>query len=185
MVIGLVVANASTLLHVDIAGPSVVNGVLWSIVALVVWIGYGIGNAAIMRRPDAPDGLHWTGVQGVGSALSAVLLLPTLSYGLFATASTGEIVNFAAWSISMGLAASWIATWCWVYASKHVPLSLTSQLIIAETVFGVAFGLIYEQRLPTVTEGAGAVLQIMASRWLSMSSGGAAGRSGCDLEHFR
>ena len=161
IVIGLVVANASTISHVDVAGPSVINGVLWATVALVVWIGYGIGNAAIMRRPDAPDGLHWTGIQGVGSALSALLLLPTISYGLFTTASTGEIVNFAAWSISMGLAASWIATWCWVYASRHVPLALTSQLIIAETVFGVAFGLIYEQRLPTLTEAAGALLQVL------------------------
>ena len=161
IVVGLVVANASTLANVDVAGPSVINGVLWATVALVVWIGYGIGNAAIMRRPDAPDGLHWTGIQGVGSALSALLLLPTVSYGLFATASTSEIVNFAAWSISMGLAASWIATWCWVYASRHVPLALTSQLIIAETVFGVAFGLIYEQRLPTATEAAGAILQVL------------------------
>ncbi|MCD2171883.1 DMT family transporter [Rhizobium sp. C4] len=161
IVVGLVVANASSIAHIDVAGTSVVTGVLWSTVALIVWIGYGIGNAAVMRRPDAPDGLHWTGVQGVGSALSAILLLPTLSYDLFTTASTGEIVNFATWSISMGLAASWIATWCWVYASKHVPLSLTSQLIIAETVFGVAFGLIYEQRLPTVTEAAGAILQVL------------------------
>lgn len=161
VVIGLVVANASTLSHVDVAGPAVVSGVLWAVAALVVWIGYGIGNAAIMRRPDAPDGLHWTGIQGVGSALSAVLLLPTISYDLFATASSGEIVNFATWSISMGLAASWIATWCWVYASRHVPLSLTSQLVIAETVFGVAFGLIYEQRLPTATEGAGVLLQVL------------------------
>jgi len=161
IVIGLAVANASTLAHVDVAGESVVTGSLWAIAALIVWIGYGIGNSAIMRRPDAPDGLHWTGIQGVGSALSAILLLPTLSYGLFETAPTGEILNFAIWSVSMGLAASWIATWCWVYASRHVPLSLTSQLIIAETVFGVAFGLIYEHRFPTVSEGAGAVLQVL------------------------
>lgn len=161
VVIGLVVANASTLSHMDVVGPSVMNGVLWAIAALVVWIGYGIGNSAIMRRPDAPDGLHWTGIQGVGSALSALLLLPTLSFDLFTTASTGEIVNFATWSISMGLAASWIATWCWVYASRHVPLSLTSQLVIAETVFGVAFGLIYEQRLPTATEAIGTLLQVL------------------------
>ncbi|HWU63070.1 MAG TPA: DMT family transporter [Ensifer sp.] len=161
VVIGLVVANASTLAHLNLENSSVVSGALWATVALVVWIGYGIGNASVMRRPDAPDGLHWTGIQGVGSALSALLLLPKLSYGLFATASSGEIVNFAIWSISMALAASWIATWCWVYAAKHVPLALTSQLVIAETVFGLAFGLLYEQRFPTITEGAGAALQVL------------------------
>ncbi len=161
IVIGLVVANATTLAHADIANSSVVTGALWSVAALAVWCGYGIGNAAIMRRPDAPDGLHWTGIQGVGSALSAVVLLPTLSFDLFSTAPMGDIINFWTWSISMGLAASWLATWCWVYAARHVPLSLTSQLVIAETVFGLAFGLIYEQRLPTVTEGLGALLQVL------------------------
>lgn len=161
IVSGLVVANASTLLHVEAAGPSVVTGALWATAALAVWCGYGIGNAAIMRRPDAPDGLHWTGIQGVGSALSAVILLPTLSYDLFSTASTAELVNFWTWSISMAVAASWLATWCWVYAARHVPLSLTSQLVIAETVFGLAFGLMYEERLPTVTEGLGALLQVL------------------------
>lgn len=161
IVVGLVVANASTLWDVGIAGPSVVSGALWATAALVVWCGYGIGNAAIMRRPDAPDGLHWTGIQGVGSALSAIILLPTLSYDLYLTSSTAELLNFWTWSISMGLAASWVATWCWVYAARHVPLSLTSQLVIAETVFGLAFGLMYEQRLPTVTEGAGAALQVL------------------------
>lgn len=162
IVIGLVVANASTLTHLDPAmSGSVITGALWATVALVVWIGYGIGNAAIMRRPDAPDALHWTGIQGVGSALSSLLLLPTVSYGLFSTATTGEIANFAVWAIAMGLAGSWLATWCWVYAAKHVPLSLTSQLVIAETVFGVTFGLVYEERLPTFTEGAGTFLQVL------------------------
>lgn len=162
IVVGLIVANVSTLSHLDVAGSSsLIRGALWATAALVVWIGYGIGNATIMRRADAPDALHWTGMQGVGSALSSLLLLPTVSYGLFATATTGEIVNFATWSISMGLAASWLATWCWVYAAKHLPLSLTSQLIIAETVFGVAFGLIYEGRMPTVPEGLGAALQVL------------------------
>ncbi|MCD2177622.1 DMT family transporter [Rhizobium sp. C1] len=162
IVVGLIVANVSTLSHLDVAGSSsLIRGALWATAALVVWISYGIGNATIMRRADAPDALHWTGMQGVGSALSSLLLLPTVSYGLFATATTGEIVNFATWSISMGLAASWLATWCWVYAAKHLPLSLTSQLIIAETVFGVAFGLIYEGRLPTVPEGLGAALQVL------------------------
>jgi drug/metabolite transporter (DMT)-like permease len=161
IVVGLFVANVSTLAHVDVAGSSVVAGALWATAALIVWIGYGIGNAAVMRRPDAPDGLHWTGIQGVGSALAALLLSPTLSYGLLSTASSGEIINFATWSISLGLAASWLATWCWVYAAKHVPLALTSQLIIAETVFGLAFGLIYEERLPTIPEATGAFLQVL------------------------
>jgi drug/metabolite transporter (DMT)-like permease len=162
IVAGLGVANITTVMHLDpSASSSFAAGTLWATAALVVWIGYGIGNAAVMRRPYAPDALHWTGIQGVGSALSALLLVPHLSYATFSSASSAEIANFTLWVVAMGLAGSWVATWCWVYAAKHVPLSLTSQLVIAETIFGVAFGLIYEQRLPTLSETAGAALQIL------------------------
>mgnify|MGYP000285289819 CR=1 FL=1 len=162
IVIGIVVANVSGLQHLDHeASWTMLRGTLWAIAALVVWIGYGIGNAWVMRRPDAPDALHWTGMQGLGSVVASTMLIPTLSYGTFASASPDEIQNFAIWVIALGLAGSWVATWCWVYASKRLPLSLTSQLVIAETVFGVAFGLLYEKRLPTMSEGSGALLQVL------------------------
>ena len=54
-----------------------------------------------------------------------------------------------------------IAGWSWTYASKTLPLALSSQLIIAETVFGMIFGLAFEKRLPTANECSGALLQIV------------------------
>jgi drug/metabolite transporter (DMT)-like permease len=162
IVLGLLVANVSVLIEFDSAtSSSILTGALWATLALIVAIGYGMGNASVMRRAGAPDALHWTGVQGVGSAIAAILLLPVMSYDTFATASGAAIANYALWVITLGLAGSWLATWCWVYAAKHLPLSLTSQLIIAETVFGLAFGLIYEHRLPSLTEAGGALLQVL------------------------
>lgn len=162
IVAGIVVANVSSLQNLDReASWMMLRGTLWAIAALVVWIGYGIGNASVMRRADAPDALHWTGMQGVGSALASTLLIPTISFGTFANATPAQLENFVIWVVALGLAGSWAATWSWVYAAKHLPLSLTSQLVIAETIFGVAFGLVYEQRLPTIPEASGALLQTL------------------------
>lgn len=161
IVLGLAVANAAVIGHVGAAGTSaIVSGALWATAALVVWISYGMGNAHVMRRADAPDALRWTGVQGIGSALGALLLLPMLSYHTFETAGAAELTRFALWAIFMALAGSWLATWCWVVSSRRLPLSLSAQLVIAETLFGLFFGLLYEHRWPTVPEASGAALQV-------------------------
>lgn len=164
IVLGLAIANAASFGHGNTIAPpgstSVLVGALWATAALVVWIGYGIGNAHIMRRPDAPDTLHWTGIQGIGSGLAAAMLIPLLSYHTFATATGAELSRFAVWAILMALAGSWLATWCWVVSAKRLPLSLSSQLVIAETVFGLIFGLMFERRWPTMPEASGALLQV-------------------------
>jgi drug/metabolite transporter (DMT)-like permease len=61
----------------------------------------------------------------------------------------------------MGLAGSWFATWCWVIASRRLPLALSAQLIVAETVFGLAYGFMFEGRLPSPAEAIGATLQFV------------------------
>jgi drug/metabolite transporter (DMT)-like permease len=119
-----------------------------------------LANAAVMRSVDAPDGLQWTGVQGVGAAIGSLLLLPLASFDLLATATISETLRFVAWALVMGLAGSWFATWCWVVASRRLPLALSAQLIVAETIFGLGYGLMFEGRLPYSAEAMGAILQV-------------------------
>lgn len=128
--------------------------------ALALWVGFGFINAAVMRGHDPPDGLHWTGLQGLGAGLGALLLSPLTTPGTLATAPAPAVGVFAFWVLLMGIAGSWIATWCWVLASRRVPLALLSQLIVAETVFGLLYGFVYEARWPTAPEWIGSTLQL-------------------------
>ena len=79
------------------------------------------------------------------------------------TATTAQWAVFLAWAIVMGVAGSWVATWCWSIASRKLPLSLSAQLIVAETVFGLAYGFIYEHRWPASAEWAGIALQMVGA----------------------
>ncbi|MGO7136454.1 hypothetical protein AB9E06_37210 [Rhizobium leguminosarum] len=65
--------------------------------------------------------------------IGSLLLLPLASFDLADTASVSETFRFVAWALVMGLAGSWIATWCWVVASCRLSLALSAQLIVAET----------------------------------------------------
>nr|WP_314095509.1 DMT family transporter [uncultured Shinella sp.] len=157
---GVAIVNVATVGAADAADTaSIMLGVLASTVALAIWIAYGLANAAVMRSVDAPDGLRWTGLQGIGAAIGSLLLLPLASFDLATKASASETFRFLAWAAVMGLAGSWFATWCWVVASRRLPLALAAQLIVAETIFGLAYGFMFEGRLPSIAEAVGALLQ--------------------------
>ncbi|UDF29610.1 UNVERIFIED_ORG: DMT family transporter [Roseateles sp. XES5] len=159
--IGVAIVSAATVGAGDgTEMPSNALGILASSVALAIWIAYGLANAAVMRAADAPDGLQWTGLQGIGAAIGSLLLLPLASFDLVNTVSASEVARFAAWALVMGLAGSWFATWCWVVASRRLPLALAAQLIVAETVFGLAYGFLFENRFPTPAEAIGATMQL-------------------------
>ncbi|WP_246648259.1 hypothetical protein [Rhizobium laguerreae] len=159
--IGVVIVNAATVSAADVADTaSILLGTLASSVALAIWIAYGLANAAVMRSADAPDGLQWTGLQGIGAAVGSLLLLPLTSFDLADTASVSEATRFVGWALVMGLAGSWLATWCWVVASRRLPLALAAQLIVAETVIGLAYGFMFEGRPPSPAEAIGAAMQV-------------------------
>lgn len=48
----------------------------------------------------------------------------------------------------------------WNYASKVLPLTLTGQLIVSESIFGLAYGFLWEQRWPSALELAAIGLMI-------------------------
>jgi drug/metabolite transporter (DMT)-like permease len=61
----------------------------------------------------------------------------------------------------LGIVSSWLATWLWIFGSRRVPVVVASQLIIAETVFGLFYGFLYQQRWPTGFETIGSLLMIL------------------------
>ncbi|RFB82225.1 permease [Rhizobium leguminosarum bv. trifolii] len=160
--VGVAIVNIATIRTADPSTKATITlGILASFVALAIWIVYGLANAAVMQSADAPDGLQWTGLQGIGAALGSLLLLPLASFDLVDTASISDVANFAGWALLMGLGGSWFATWCWVIASRRLPLVLSAQLIVAETLFGLAYGFSFEARLPSSAEAIGAALQFV------------------------
>lgn len=165
--VGLAIVNMATLAGVPtLASRSdIALGAGCAVIALLVWIAYAVINASVMREPNAPGSLPWTGLQGIGSMLASLPLIPvSWLYGLSAWPSYGlstpEGLRFIGWALLLGIAGSWIATWCWVIASRRLPLALSAQLIIAETIFALIYGFAWEGRWPGWAEWLGGSLQI-------------------------
>ncbi|BBE72016.1 DMT family transporter [Oharaeibacter diazotrophicus] len=140
-------------------------GLACSLAALAIWVWYGLANGRVMRAADAPGTLPWTGLQGLGAVAGALLITPLASFGdpagPTAAATPAAFATFLVWAATLGIAGSWLATVAWVVAARRLPVALTAQLILSETVFGLIFGFLYEHRWPTPGEGIGIVLQIV------------------------
>ncbi len=166
--LGLLVVNLDTLSRAQTPSAQfkVLSGTLCAFAAFAIWMVYGIINAAIMRAEDAPDSLVWTGLQGIGSM---VWVLPIIPVAWFTgqteiphtALSSPEGLRFAGWALLLGIAGSWLATWCWVIASNRLPLALSAQLIVAETVFALIYGFAYDGHWPNNSEWLGASFLIV------------------------
>lgn len=59
-----------------------------------------------------------------------------------------SMVLFVVVTLALGVGTSWLATSLFNYASHSLPMGLVGQLLILETVFGIAYTCIYHQSLP-------------------------------------
>ncbi|RFB78103.1 DMT family transporter [Methylovirgula sp. 4M-Z18] len=159
---GLLIVNLSALWTAPPAGRGERwLGILCAAASLLIWIVYGQVNASALRRRQSPSVLSWTCVQGIGAGLGSLTLLPVSSFVTAQHFAPDTSVRFWSWALIMGVAASWLAAYCWAEASRRLPLVLASQLIVAETVFGLAYGFVYAMRWPTPMEASGALLQVV------------------------
>jgi drug/metabolite transporter (DMT)-like permease len=166
--IGILIVNGDALAHQQSAAQriTILVGAALAIGALVLWVGYGVINADIMRRANPPPALAWAGLQGLGAGIGTIPLMFLVA--VFGGSAWPEIplssnagLVFLAWAAVMGIAGSWIATWCWSVASTRLPLALSAQLIVAETIFGLGYGFLFEMRWPRLAEFIGAILQVI------------------------
>lgn len=167
IVAGLGVVNASALASAtsDAAKSNVLLGFLLAVLGLLVWFFYAITNAKAMRAPDAPHALGWTSLQGLGAAAGVIPLLilaPLMGWsripelGFAGDAGTRLLL----WALLTGVIASWVAQYFWTIASQRLPLALSAQMIVAETIFALVYGFIFEARWPHAAEWLGGALLI-------------------------
>jgi len=164
---GLLIVNLAALdaAATPAARTDILLGTLSACLAFSIWMAYGIVNSRVMLSREAPDTLVWTGLQGVGALVCALPLLPV---ALLSGATALDRVplfgpdglRFLGWSLLLGSAGSWLATWLWIVAARRLPLALSAQLIVTETLFALLYGFLYDRRWPSAAEWTGGALLI-------------------------
>ncbi|MCO5396984.1 DMT family transporter [Ralstonia soli] len=149
-------------MHADAGGRTYFIGLLMAAGALACWTVYAVCNARYLRAHPQFTSREWSLLTGVATgALSLALAVPAFSVPGMATASAQPASAWAMfWLVNAGVAlgASVLGNSLWNAASRKLPLTLSGQLIVFETVFALVYGFVYEARWPHGLEVVAAVL---------------------------
>ncbi|WP_027799502.1 DMT family transporter [Paraburkholderia dilworthii] len=144
-------------------------GLACAVGALGCWTWFAVENARYLQRQTRFSSNEWsvlwgvvTGMLGAALWLAIAALPPGGPQGELAQ---GRWQSF--WTLNLGLAigASWLGNGLWNAASKRLPLTLSGQLIVFETLFALLYAFIYDERLPRPLELAAVLLLVAGVCW--------------------
>lgn len=142
------------------AGQGSLLGLACAIGALLSWTVYAVANSRVLARLATVSAHEWSLLIGLVTGAQALLLAgPAFLFG-------GQVHARDDWLAFAGVVGA-VAVFCsvignglWNYASRALPLSLTGQMIVFESIFAAFYGFLWEQRWPTPAESAALALLV-------------------------
>jgi drug/metabolite transporter (DMT)-like permease len=165
------------------------GGLAGAVGALASWTWFAVENSRYLRRHTHFSGSEWSMLWGVVTGgLGALLWLVLLAWqagvaalharGVGVAGNVDQAAHLAAaaipasrwttfWLLNLFLAIgpSWLGNTLWNAAQKRLPLTLSGQLIVFETLFALLYGFIYDARLPRPLELAAVALLVIGVSW--------------------
>jgi drug/metabolite transporter (DMT)-like permease len=170
--LGLGIVNSASLATALSAADqkNILLGFGVAVIGLLVWFHYAILNARAMRAKDAPDALGWTSLQGLGAMTATIpVAIVALTMGWSKIPELGfageDGTRLIVWTVLTGVLASWLAQYFWTLTSQTLPLALSAQLIVSETLFALIYGFYFQGSWPATAEWFGGGLLILGVLW--------------------
>lgn len=172
---GLICVNAHAFssLHAE-ASWKYGFGLLFGLVSLLIWNWYVIANADFLKKNPAVSPSDWATLIGVGTFAWVILICCFLFFFI----SSDELIkyrilnsallSFLLGGLILGVVCSWVGSYLWNLGCQELPISFAGQLTIFETIFGLCFVYLLEQRFPSLIECTG-ILTILGAVRLSMT----------------
>ena len=157
------IAAFQTVTNVSVARLSL--GLLAGVGALVVWTVYAVWNARRLAATPRFNSHEWSLLTGVVTGLLSLLLVIPAFFLRAAVHVPAAWTLFWGVSLAVALGASVIGNGLWNAASRLLPLSLSGQLIVFETLFALLYGFLHEGRWPLPLEVAAIVLMLAGVLW--------------------
>lgn len=172
---GIACVNVDTFLHARAAGRPLwqtLTGVLAAAGALACWSWYAVDNARYLKRNPHFSSAEWSALYGLTSGLLALVIgVVALAFWHDDVTGAGAIATGRDWSRFwlynglLALGASVIGNQLWNVASRRVPVTLSGQLILFETLFALLYGFIWRAQWPRPLESAAIALLVIGVTW--------------------
>jgi drug/metabolite transporter (DMT)-like permease len=126
--------------------------------AVLSWAWYAARNARFLQSQSRFDGNQWSLLWGIvtgalgGLIWLAVLALPGDAFLPDAGTTSADWTRFWGLNLFLAIACSWFGNWMWNAAARRLPLTLSGQMLVFETLFALLYGFTWAQRWPTPLE---------------------------------
>ncbi|MDB5746427.1 MAG: EamA/RhaT family transporter [Massilia sp.] len=164
--------NVDALAHAQASGAggaSVLLGLACAAGALLCWTWYAVDNARYLKGNPQFSGGEWSSLYGLASGLVALpigLLSMLFTQGAEAVpAVERDWTQFWIYNGLLALGASVIGNGLWNIASRRLPVTLTGQLILFETVAAMLYGFVYRGTPPRLLEIVAIGLLVAGVTW--------------------
>jgi len=168
---GIACINVDLFSHAGPASGSLADkaiGLLCALGGLVCWTWYAIDNTRYLKRVHKFSGREWSALYGLASGTLALAAAAVWwAFGGRPPAPSPERDVAVFWSVCLFLAvgASLIGNQLWNIACRLVPVTLSGQLIVFETLFALAYGFVLAGAMPRPLEWAAIVLLSVGVAW--------------------
>lgn len=140
-------------------GGTEFSGLVAATGALGCWTLFSVLNSRFLKSRRDWRPIEWSSWLGVFASITAFIIFFGVQGEDFAHSLNGALsIRFLLWTGFMGVVGAWITSGLWNYASRILPAAVVGQLLVAETIFGLIYGFIYEARWPTLYEGSAIIL---------------------------
>ncbi|WP_338760772.1 DMT family transporter [Massilia sp. METH4] len=140
--------------------------------ALLCWTWYAVDNARYLKANAHFSSAEWsalyglsTGIIALGIAAATFALRHEEFIGTATVAGRRDWALFWTCNALLALGASVIGNQLWNVASRRVPVTLSGQLILFETLFALLYGFVYRQAWPRPLEAAAIALLVAGVMW--------------------
>jgi drug/metabolite transporter (DMT)-like permease len=142
-------------------GLNWVIGISSTLVALVLWTSYAVANAGFLRKHPEISSSTWTTLMGVGALVLSLVALPVAAVSSSVhLGGVDNILPLLLGALALGVLVSWVGTVLWNRASESVPISISGQLAVVQTIAGLIYGFAWSRRMPPALELLGIALLI-------------------------
>ena len=144
-------------------------GVACAAGALASWTWYAVDNARYLQRNPQYSSHEWSALYGLSTGVLSVVfgILGWLLFAPLVTAAETQRDWQMFWLVNgaLALGASLIGNSLWNRASRRLPLTLSGQLLVMESLFALLYVFMLEGRLPRLLEATAIALLIVGVAW--------------------
>jgi len=127
-------------------------GVFLAVAAMVSWTAFALLNAMWLKHHPQVSAAEWTNWMGMATGVGALLLWCVLGTDAKTLLAQKNIGLEAMACIATGVGSGWGGSMLWNLASRRLSVSLAGQLIVSETLFGLAYAFALGGDWPTPSQ---------------------------------